>query len=134
MRRPLIVYIDMLGVGAAEPIAIAARRRKVAMALICPPRPQLGSRRLFAKIIETRSFALSTLRQLLEQLDRRYDIRGLYSLFGPYRHEGFVHGHVATLAAERGLSTSPISAFAAATNKFIGRLHFGQAGVPDIPF
>src|ERR1041385_5735784 len=133
MRRPLIVYIDTLGVGAAEPIAIAARRRNVAMALICPPRAQLASRRLFARIVETRSFSLSSLRKLLEQLDRHYRIRGLYSLFGPYRHDGFLHAHVSTLAAERGLSTSPIWAFSAATNKVIGRLHLGQAGVPDIP-
>lgn len=134
MRRPLIVYIDTLGVGAAEPIAIAARRRNVAMALICPPRPKLSSRRLFAKIIETRSFSLPSLRKLLKQLDRRYRIRGLYSLFGPYRQDGFLHGSVAALAAERGLSTSPVSAFAAATNKFIARFRFGEASLPDIPF
>ncbi len=134
MRRPLIVYIDTLGVGAAEPIAVAARRRNVATALICPPRTKLSSRRVFAKIIETRSFSLTSLRKLLERLDGRYRVRGLYSLFGPYRRDGFVHASVAALAAERGLSTSPISAFAAATNKFIARLHFAEAGLPDIPF
>ena len=68
------------------------------------------------------------------QLEHNYTIRGLYSLFGPFRDDGFLHESVAALAAERGLSHSPAAALAAATNKFDARYCLGAAGVPDVPF
>jgi biotin carboxylase len=134
MRRPLIVYIDTLGVGLAESLAVAARRRGVAVAVICPKGTKFTSRRIFARVIETRSFALETLRKLLQRFDRYYRVRGVHTLFGAYRSDGFLHASVAQLAAERGLSHSPAIALAAATNKFIARFLFASAGVPDIPY
>ena len=134
MRPPLIVYIDTIGVGTAATIAAAAARRGVATALICPPGAWRGARGALTRVIETEDFALQTLRRLLARLDRRFSIRGLCSLFGPFRADGFLHGTVATLAAERGLVHSPPEALAAATNKFLTRLYLGIAGIPDIPY
>jgi biotin carboxylase len=134
MRRPLIVYIDTIGVASAATIAAAAARRGIATALICSPGSIARRRSGIARIIETRDFRAATLRRLLARLDRRYRIRGFCSLFGPYRRDGFLHQTVATLAAERGLAYSPPEALAAATNKFLTRLSLGAAGVPDIPY
>jgi biotin carboxylase len=132
-RRPLIVYIDTMGVGTAEAIAEAAAQRDIGTALICPPGNR-GTGGLFEQIIETENFRIDHLRRLIVRLDRRYDIRGLHSICGPWRSDGFLHGSVAEIAAERGLSHSPPEALAAATNKFLTRLRLAQANVPDIPF
>jgi hypothetical protein len=134
MRRPLIVYIDTIGVGTAATIAEAAARRGIATALICPPGAWRRKGRGIVRIIETSDFSPATLRGLLARLDRRYRIRGFTSLFGPYRPDGFLHQTVAMLAAERGLPHSPPQALAAATNKFLMRLSLGAAGIPDIPY
>lgn len=133
-RRPLIVYIDAFGVAMAESIAETASRRGIAVAVICPPRAMSAHPEFVERVIETRDFRLSNLRRLLARLDRGYRIRGLYSLFGPFRRDGFLHETVATLAAERGLSHSPPSALAAATNKFYARYCLGTARVPDVRF
>jgi biotin carboxylase len=133
-RRPLIVYIDSIGVAAAETIAETAARRGIATAAICPPGALRARDSRIARILETNDFSIANLRRLLARLDRGYRIAGLYSLFGPYRADGFLHGAVATLAAERGLSHSPPLALAAATNKFFARFCLGAAGVPDVPF
>jgi predicted ATP-grasp superfamily ATP-dependent carboligase len=132
-RRPLIVYIDTMGVGTAEAIAEAAGQRDIGTALICPP----GNNRtagMFERVIETENFRIDHLRRLIGRLDRRYAILGLHSICGPWRSDGFLHGSVAEIAAERGLSHSPPDALAAATNKFLTRLRLAQANVPDIPF
>ena len=133
-RRPLIVYIDAFGVATAETIADAAARRRIATALVCPPGALSAQDGRIVRIIETNDFSIANLRRLLARLDRGYRIRGLYSLFGPFRADGFLHGAVATLAAERGLAHSPQLALAAATNKFFARYCLGAAGVPDVPF
>jgi predicted ATP-grasp superfamily ATP-dependent carboligase len=133
-RRPLIVYIDAIGVATAETIADAAARRRLATAVVCPPGALGAQAGRIARIIETNDFSMANLRRLLARLDRDYRIRGLYSMFGPYRADGFLHGAVATLAAERGLAHSPPLALAAATNKFFARYCLGTAGVPDVPF
>jgi hypothetical protein len=134
MRPPLIVYIDTIGVGTAATVAEAAARRGVATALICPPGAWRAKGGPISCVVETRNFDPATLRRLLARLERRFRIRGLSSLFGPYRPDGFLHGTVAALAAERGLAHSPPEALAAATNKFLTRLRLGAAGVPDIPY
>jgi biotin carboxylase len=133
-RRPLIVYIDSLGVGTAEAIAEAAAQRDIATALICPPGNGIAGSGLFERVIETENFRIDHLRRLIGRLDRRYAILGLHSICGPWRSDGFLHGSVAEIAAERGLSHSPPDALAAATNKFLTRLRLAQANVPDIPF
>lgn len=134
IRRPLIVYIDVFGVAMAETIAETAMPRGIATAVICPPGALPHGHGSVERVIETRDFQLPHLRRLLARLDRTYRIRGLYSLFGPFQRDGFLHEAVATLAAERGLSHSPSAALAAATNKFYGRFCLGAAGVPDVPF
>jgi biotin carboxylase len=133
-RRPLIVYIDTMGVGTAEAIAEAAGQRDIATALICPPGNRTAGSGLFERVIETENFRIDHLRRLIGRLDRRYAILGLHSICGPWRSDGFLHGSVAEIAAERGLSHSPPEALAAATNKFLTRLRLAQANVPDIPF
>ena len=133
-RPPLIVYIDALGAGLSESIAEAAAARGIATAVICPPGEMRGRRQFVWRVIRTRDFSLDNLRRLVAAIERSHSIRGFYSLFGPFRRDAFLHGHVATLAAERGLSHSPPSALAAATNKFFARYCIGAAGVPDVPF
>lgn len=134
MRAELIVYIDTLGVSAAVSLAEGAARLGVSTALICPrgSRPRCGSG--FDCIVETNDFSLHNLRRALATLDRSYRIRGIHSSFGPFRKDGFLHAHVATLAMERGLAHSPVEALAAATNKFLARSRLATSGVPDVPF
>jgi hypothetical protein len=132
--RPLIVYIDTMGVGTADAIAEAARERKIGTALICPPGSRVAGDHRFECVVETENFHIDNLRRLIGRLDRRYSIRGLHSMCGPYRSDGFLHASVAEIAAERGLAHSPPDALAAATNKFLTRLRLAQADVPDIPF
>jgi biotin carboxylase len=134
MRTELIVYIDTLGVGAATAVAEGAARLGVGTALVCPHGSGPQSSSPFIRIVETRNFSLPNLRKILATLDRSYKIRGIHSSFGPFRADGFLHGHVATLAMERGLPHSPVHALAAATNKFVGRSRLAAAGVPDVPF
>ncbi len=133
-RRPLIVYIDTMGVGTADAIAEAAASRAIGTALICPPGNRIAGSGLFERVIETRNFHIDNLKRLIGRFDRRYAIRGLHSICGPYRSDGFLHASVAEIAAERGLAHSPVHALAAATNKFLTRLRLAQANVPDIPF
>ena len=132
-RPPLIVYIDALGAGLSESIAEAAAARGIATAVICPPGEMRGRRQFVWRVIRTRDFSLDNLRRLVAAIERSHSIRGFYSLFGPFRRDGFLHGHVATLAAERGLSHSPPSAPAAATTNLFPRYTIGPAEPPAAP-
>jgi biotin carboxylase len=134
MRRRLVVYIDTMGVGAAEVIADSAASRGIDTVLVCPRGAWPGPRDTFSRIIETADFSIGNLRRLLARLDRSHTIAGLHSLFGPFCRDGFLHAAVATLASERGLAHSPAAALAAATNKFLTRLALGTAGIPDIAY
>ena len=133
-RRPLIVYIDTLGVAMAPEIAEPAAKRGIETAVICPHRAVTSRAVAPARLIETDDFSLVNIRRIVRRLERTFRIRGLHSSFGPFRPEGFVHGVVATLAAERGLSHSPVDALEAATNKYVARQRLHAARVPDIPF
>lgn len=133
-RRPLIVYVDTVGVDLATEIVEPAAEVGIATAVIAPR--GTVSRRALApgRLIHTDDFSLAGIRRIVRRLERTFVIRGLHSSFGPFRPDGFVHGVVATLAAERGLSHSPIDALEAATNKYVARQRLHAAGVPDVPF
>lgn len=133
MRPPLIVYIDVLGTNSVESIAEAAARHGISTALICPRASWSGNKAIVKAVLETGDFSLQNLRCLLAKLDRRFSIKGLHSSFGPFTADGFLHGIVASLAAERGLPYSSPDALASATNKFLMRSRLAAAGVPDVP-
>lgn len=133
-RHPLLVFIDSVSVANVVRIAAAAGERGIATALICPRGAWPERDERVAIVTETDDFSLPAIRRILRKLDARFEIRGVHSSFGPFRPEAFVHGVVATIAAERGLSYSPVEAMIAATNKCVARMRFAAAGVPDIRF
>jgi biotin carboxylase len=134
MKRNVIVYIDTTGAGLALGLAEAMRKSGIRVGVICPPHAMEAPKRTFAFVIETKDFSLPNLRRLLERIDRRFAIKGVNSCFGPFREDGFLHEAVSQLAAERGLAHSSPYALACATNKFMARYRYAQAGVPDIAF
>jgi biotin carboxylase len=134
MENAAIVYIDTMGLGMGETIARAARERGLSTILVAPRPPSRVKDSSIARNIYTNDFSLEGLRKILRTVDRSFEIRGLYSCFGSFRVEGFLHGNVAALAAERGLVYPSPDALAAATNKFLTRYRLASAGVPDVPF
>lgn len=130
----MIVFIDTVSVGNVARLADAAAKRGIATALVCPRGSWPQRDPSIAVMFETDDFSLVSLRRILRRLDPRFTIRGLHSSFGPFRPEGFVHGAIAQLAAERGLSYSSADAMLAATNKYVARTRFAAATLPDIRF
>jgi biotin carboxylase len=130
----VVLFVDAFDLGLALPIAERGGRRGVDVAIAGPPSSLPEDRTPFVRVFPTDDLGLGSLRAIAAELDGEWDLRGLYSSFGPYRPEGFVHGTVATVATERGLPTSPATALARATNKYLARDAFRAAGLPDIRF
>lgn len=128
MGSDLVVYVDTVMLDGAFGLAMEAARRGIDTALVCRP-GQNPAPALFARVVETDDFGLESLRGIVADLEQTWRVRGITSSFGPFRAEGFVHGAVASLAAERGLAHSPIEALVRATNKYLARDAIGAAGV-----
>lgn len=134
MSDPAIVYIDTLYVNTAANLIESAARRGLKTAIICPPGAWSRETPRPTRVVETLDFSLDNLRRILSKLERKFEVRGFYSCFGPFRREGFVLENVATLAAERKLSYSPASALYKATNKYLAREALSAAGVPNVRY
>lgn len=134
MRDPAIVCIDTLFLNSAANLIESAASRGFKTAVICPPGGWIGERARPARMVETTDFSLGNLRRIVTRLERRFEVFGFYSSYGPFRKEGFVHENVAMLAAERKLSHSSPAALYKATNKFLAREALSAAGLPNVRF
>lgn len=134
MSDPAIVCIDTLYVNAAADLIECASRLGLKAAVICPPGAWSCEKPRPARVVETIDFSLPNLRRILSRLERKLEVRGFYSCFGPFRREGFVLENVAILAAERKLAYSPASALYKATNKYLAREALFEAGVTNVRY
>jgi biotin carboxylase len=130
---PLIVYVDTVAIDRSAGVLAGAAKRGMSLAVICPPASWSGTRR-DVRVIETDDFSTASLRRIIADLRREFEVRGLCSSFGPFRPEGFVHEAVSIVAAELCLPHNPVDALYRATNKYLAREALAAAGIPNVAY